>query len=283
MPTPAPNVDTDTKIAVAAASSTQGSTSVYVIPVDAAQVQQVFSSVAESPAWSPDGKKIALVNPAGSAPHIWVINADGSNRIQLTNGGGEIDPVWSKDGNSLFYAATDFGETTHRIERINIDGTNKAVIVNDGRDARHPAISPDGQRITFSSLIAGTSRYALEIMTIGGVRSTLFADENSNVRASWSVENTIAYESIQPAGGSRIYTIATDGSGRAILQIGNPQLSVGSPSWSPDGKRLAMWVINPGTTSGRLLGVWRTGNLFTTYNIPLNLDVTFVAWSPFIR
>lgn len=210
------------------------------------------------------------------------MNSDGSGRFQLTNGGGERDPVWSKDGNSIFYAATDFGETIHRIERINIDGTNKTIIVNDGRDARYPTISPDGLRMIFSSLLPGTTRYALEIMTIGGARSVLFADENSNVRASWSVENTIAYESVQ-VGVSKIYTIATDGTGRSILQVGNPQLSVGSPSWSPDGKRIAMWVISPGASSGRLMGVWRTGNLFTTYNIPLNLDVSFVSWSPFIR
>lgn len=253
-----------------------------MIPIDASQVQQVSSSVSESPSWSPDGKKIALVNPTGSAPHIWIMNSDGSNRVQLTNGGGELDPVWSRDGNSIFYAANDFGETTHRIERIDIDGTNRTVIVNDGRDARFPTVSPDGQRIAFSSLQPGTTKYSLQIMTIGGARTTLFADDNSNIRATWSVENTIAYESVQ-AGSSKIYTIATDGSGRVLLQVGNPQLSIGSPSWSPDGKRLAMWVINPGTSSGRLLGVWRTGNLFTTYNIPLNLDITYVSWSPFIN
>ena len=211
------------------------------------------------------------------------MNSDGSNRVQLTNGGGEIDPVWSTDGNSIIYATTDFAETVHRLERINIDGTNRTVIVNDGRDARFPTISPDGQRLVFSSLTPGTTKYSLQIMTIGGARTTLFADDNSNIRASWSVDNTIAYEAVQSGGDSKIYTIATDGSSRALLQVGNTQMSVGSPSWSPDGKRLAMWVISPGTSSGRLLGVWRTGNLFTTYNIPLSLDVTYVSWSPFIR
>ena len=42
---------------------------------------------AVSPAWSPDGSKIAFGRYASNSD-IWVMNADGSNQINLTNKSG---------------------------------------------------------------------------------------------------------------------------------------------------------------------------------------------------
>src|SRR5437879_2987739 len=49
------------------------------------------------PAWSPDGTKIAF-----SAPALVVMNADGSDRRQLTQIGTE-SPSWSPDGTSIAF------------------------------------------------------------------------------------------------------------------------------------------------------------------------------------
>src|SRR5262249_37830659 len=40
----------------------------------------------DSPAWSPDGKKIAFVSIRAGVSQIFVMNADGTNVRQLTNG-----------------------------------------------------------------------------------------------------------------------------------------------------------------------------------------------------
>lgn len=55
-----------------------------------------------TPAWSPDGKKIAF----GSAPpgyQLFVMNADGSGEQQLTPDGGEY-PDWSPDGSKILFS-----------------------------------------------------------------------------------------------------------------------------------------------------------------------------------
>src|SRR5689334_1552897 len=78
------------------------------------------------PVWSPDGKKIAYTsaraldgsddtNPGGFivVTNVWVINADGTNDIPLTNdnsivGGGTTnssDPVWSPDGTKIIFTS----------------------------------------------------------------------------------------------------------------------------------------------------------------------------------
>ncbi len=61
------------------------------------------------PARSPDGNRIAFVgSPSGTANlpqrQIFVMNADGSNRVQLTQGAGpHTNPVWSPDGQWIAY------------------------------------------------------------------------------------------------------------------------------------------------------------------------------------
>jgi Tol biopolymer transport system component len=77
------------------------------------------------PAWSPDGKKIAYTsgraldgsdntNPGGPfiVTNVWVINADGTNDIPLTDdtslAGGTTnssDPVWSPDGSRIIFTS----------------------------------------------------------------------------------------------------------------------------------------------------------------------------------
>ena len=64
------------------------------------------------PVWSPDGGRIAFVStrngPEGS-PHgpdnIWVVNADGTNLLQLTTDGGNTNPTWSPDGTKIAFTA----------------------------------------------------------------------------------------------------------------------------------------------------------------------------------
>lgn len=59
------------------------------------------------PRWSPDGKRLAFAK-RGTAGRfdIWVVNADGSEMLQITQHvGDEIEPAWSPDGSALAFCA----------------------------------------------------------------------------------------------------------------------------------------------------------------------------------
>ena len=52
-----------------------------------------------SPNWSPDGRWIVFVrsDPDGSEENLWIVNADGSGLVQLTDGGTDDLPDWGPD------------------------------------------------------------------------------------------------------------------------------------------------------------------------------------------
>lgn len=91
--------------------------SIWTIDIANGQASQPTEIVSASnaalinPSWSPDGGKIAfvaIVDPQadGARPRqsdVWVVNVDGSNRTNLTNGQfANFQPVWAGDGSVYF-------------------------------------------------------------------------------------------------------------------------------------------------------------------------------------
>ena len=56
---------------------------------------------ADSPAWSPDFKKIAFVFDG----EVWVMNADAAGKKRLTRQGG-WSPTWSPDGKQIAFGSS---------------------------------------------------------------------------------------------------------------------------------------------------------------------------------
>jgi Tol biopolymer transport system component len=95
-----------------------------------------------SPAWSPDGTKLAYVQ---SPAEIHVIDADGSGDRRLTSG---VDPVWSPDGKSIAFARSVSGNDTD-LYRADVDGSMLTQLTSGPQWDRAPDWSPDGSKIVF--------------------------------------------------------------------------------------------------------------------------------------
>lgn len=103
-----------------------------------------------SPAWSPDGLKIAFAAPGlDGRMDIHAVNADGSNRTNLTNTtSSELSPDWSPDGTEIVYRRDGSSQYYNYVYTMNADGSNQTKISSLPND-QDPAFSPDGKKITF--------------------------------------------------------------------------------------------------------------------------------------
>ena len=211
-----------------------------------------------APSWSPDGQRIAFARTNSFGPgsiipgsngedstdwDIWVIDADGSNLVQLTQGPRDDTlPAWSPDGHRIAYTSKEDTDTIfgYEIWVMEADGSNLVQLTPDYAEAdsvsaSRPAWSPDGRRIAYDSNLNGSAD--IWVMDANGDNPVnLTANPESEFSPSWSPDGQrIAY--VCKSGENRqICLMNADGTDQAPLTDGS--LNARNPVWTPDGRRI---------------------------------------------
>jgi TolB protein len=102
------------------------------------------------PVWSPGGKQIAFVSDRDGNNEIYVMNADGTGVIRLTDDeASDGEPVWSPGGEQIAFVSDRDGND--EIYVMNADGTGVIRLTDDEASDEGPVWSPDGVWILFTS------------------------------------------------------------------------------------------------------------------------------------
>lgn len=170
-PTPAPG---SSRIAFVVANYVDGTGDIFVVNTYDGQVRQLTtdSELDDSPAWSPDGSRIAFRSyRSGNDGEIWVMNADGSDPVNLTPNAPPATwdnrrPSWSPDGRSITWASTLGGDWG--IWVMSADGTGKRQLTNTIDLDAEPVWSPDGSSIAFRRSESGGETDIFVVPASGG-------------------------------------------------------------------------------------------------------------------
>jgi Tol biopolymer transport system component len=171
---------------IAFKSLVNGTSEVYVINADGSQEKCLTNHasfkarhIAEQddyPVWSPDSKRIAFASMRDSQFDIHVMNADGAQRVNLTNKPAFYGvPAWSPDGKRIAFSSEREGNN-FEIYVMNSDGTDlKRLTNNPGWDG-NPVWSPDGARIAFDSNVPGKLDQDIYVINADGTGLTRLTD-----------------------------------------------------------------------------------------------------------
>ena len=120
-----------------------------------------------SPAYSPEGKRIAFSSNRGGVRQIWVADSDGSNPSPLTNftTGVAGSPHWSPDGQTIVFDARPGGLAD--IYSIKAGGGTPLRLTDNPAEDHIPCYSADGRWIYFASTRSG-ERQLYRIPANGG-------------------------------------------------------------------------------------------------------------------
>jgi TolB protein len=225
-----------------------------------------------SPAWSPDGSRLAYVSFDQKKPIVVVQNlAQGTTRVVASYRGNNSAPAWSPDGQQLLVALSKDGLT--QIYRVPANGGDAQRLTDSAGIDTQPAYSPDGQWIAFTS-DRGGSPQVYRMPASGGTPQRLTFEGTYNVGPRYSPDGkSIAY--VQREGGRfRI----------AVMELATGQIQVvteggldDSPTFAPNGKMILYEASVGGR--GNLAAVSGDGRVRQKLSSTAG-DVQDPAWGP---
>lgn len=245
-------------------------TDIYTINPDGSDLRRLSASANKNefgPAWNAAGTQIAFWRtqaPFGPGS-LWVMNADGSAKRQLTSGIDARDPAWSPDGTRLAFTRVGAGAEFDIWTLRAADGRDRQPVTGGSATDFEPAWSPGGSQIAFTRGFAEGDAGDLYLADLGaGTVAPLTSSPAYDHQAAWGPGgNRVVFER-DFSGSSSILVVNADGSGLVRLTTG-PYFDTG-PAFSPSGTRIAfgadragalfpdLWLMRPdGTNLHRLI------------------------------
>lgn len=195
-------------------------------------------------------EKIAFRSQQVGGADIFVMNADGSNPVNLTNGGGFNDnPVISPNGAKIAFASNRDGN--FEIYLMNVDGTNLMRLTDNSAVDVEPVFSPDGTKIAFTSNRNGNLEIYLMNADGTGMPINLTNHPGGDSQPAFSPDGTkIAFNSNRSDFRGDIFVMNADGSNQTQLTVNFA--ADADPVFSPDGAKIAFASTSDGITNGNL-------------------------------
>ena len=243
--------------------------------------------------WGQVGDRIAFVSDRKGTPDIWIMNVDGSNPVNLTQGQECASPAWSPDGMKIAYIAS--GE----IWLMNADGSNPQQVTDDSVHKAWVWWSEDGSEFYYVGLPTDGSN-GFENFTVGLDGEDPVSVDRQTLKSRPSLYRTPYRTPLSPDGDKEAVVVLDKvaQNGLSIKDIsageytfiplaGILELYLDEriariwhiyPTWSPDSRRIAFAARSSGEAPVEIWAIDINGN--NVVNLTNGLGGYAPAWRP---
>jgi len=224
------------------------------------------------PRFSPDGKKILFTSDRGGGDNIWMMNSDGSKRIQITKEDYRLlhNPSWHPSGDYLvarkhFTSRRSMGAGEMWMYNVPEGGEGLQLTKrkNDQQDANEPVFSPDGQYLYWAEDMSPSPHFEYNKDPNGSIyvirRLDLQTNETRNII---EINGGACRPQISPDGKTMAFVRRVRGQSiLALFDLASNQIRhlwegldedqqetwalfgvYPGFSWTPDGRNIVIWA-----------------------------------------
>lgn len=184
-----------------------GGSIIFTVPIEGGVPKQITpKGPSYLHGWSPDGKDLVFCGERNGEFDVYKVPSGGGQEIRLTTSPGLDDgPEYTPDGRYIYFNSVRSG--LMQIWRMKPDGSDQEQVTNDEYNNWFAHISPDGKWFVYLSFLK--------------------EETPANIHPPYKH----VYIRLLPVDGK--------GTPKVLAYLYGGQGSINTPSWSPDGKRIA--------------------------------------------
>jgi TolB protein len=189
-----------------------------------------FRGINGAPAFSPDGRRLALTLSKSGNPEIYVMDLGSKALRQVTDQFGiDTEPVWSPDGASLYFTSDRGGKP--QIYQVSANGGGATRMTFQGSYNAKATVSFDGKKIAVAQGNGNNFRIAMLDRSLGSPRWSTLSPGSLDESPSFAPNASMILYAAREGSRGVLYAVSADGRvrQRLVLAAGD----VREPAWGP--------------------------------------------------